>query len=391
MRAPFDGVVSERKVSAGDTAQVGKELVKVIDPRSMRFEGLVSADRMHELQGRAGGELPRQRLSRTRSSPASVRRIDAAANATTRQVEVMVDFADRPTQPRVAGLFAEGRIETGSAAGLTAARERAACATATAAHVWRVQDGQASRKVAVALGERDARSGDFAGAGRAGRGRPRSCATRQRAGRRPEVSSSPPRRPPAKAAATARRRRRATEEAAMFLSDFSIKRPVAMVVIIIGLMGLGLLALTKLRVNQIPDVEQPVLVVNIALPRRLARDGRARDRQPHREGAAGHRAASTRCAPRPARATRAIVLIFNFDKNMVEAADEVRNAIGSVRHKLPMEMREPVLQRVDPAAQPIMQLALSSTRAVARRDLAPGRRRAGRPLPRHRRAWPWST
>src|SRR5690606_5929696 len=44
VRAPFDGVVSDRKVSAGDTAQVGKELLKVIDPASMRFEGLVSAD-----------------------------------------------------------------------------------------------------------------------------------------------------------------------------------------------------------------------------------------------------------------------------------------------------------------------------------------------------------
>ncbi|HEY1091140.1 MAG TPA: efflux RND transporter periplasmic adaptor subunit, partial [Burkholderiaceae bacterium] len=32
VRAPFDGVVSERKVSPGDTAQIGKELLKVIDP-----------------------------------------------------------------------------------------------------------------------------------------------------------------------------------------------------------------------------------------------------------------------------------------------------------------------------------------------------------------------
>jgi HAE1 family hydrophobic/amphiphilic exporter-1 len=55
------------------------------------------------------------------------------------------------------------------------------------------------------------------------------------------------------------------------------------------------------------------------------------------------------------------VLIFKFEKNMIEAADEVRNAIGTVRHKLPVEMREPVLQRLDPAAQPIMQLALSSS------------------------------
>src|SRR5258706_10021579 len=44
VRAPFDGVVSDRKVSAGDTAQVGKELLKVIDPASMRFEAMISAD-----------------------------------------------------------------------------------------------------------------------------------------------------------------------------------------------------------------------------------------------------------------------------------------------------------------------------------------------------------
>jgi hypothetical protein len=44
VRAPFNGIVSDRKVSAGDTAAVGKELVKVIDPTSLRFEGLVSAD-----------------------------------------------------------------------------------------------------------------------------------------------------------------------------------------------------------------------------------------------------------------------------------------------------------------------------------------------------------
>ena len=56
VRAPFDGVVSERKASVGDTAQVGKELLKVFDPRSMRFEGLVSADRMQEIKvGQAVG------------------------------------------------------------------------------------------------------------------------------------------------------------------------------------------------------------------------------------------------------------------------------------------------------------------------------------------------
>ncbi|MDP0971963.1 HlyD family efflux transporter periplasmic adaptor subunit, partial [Klebsiella pneumoniae] len=46
IRAPFDGVVSERKISVGDTVQIGRELIKVIDPASMRFEGQISADRL---------------------------------------------------------------------------------------------------------------------------------------------------------------------------------------------------------------------------------------------------------------------------------------------------------------------------------------------------------
>ena len=146
----------------------------------------------------------------------------------------------------------------------------------------------------------------------------------------------------------------------MFLSDFSIKRPVAMVVIIIGLMALGLLALSKLRVNQIPDVEQPVLVVNIAYPG-ASPETTEREVVNRIEKALQGIAGVDEVRATASEGNARLVLIFNFDKNMVEAADEVRNAIGTVRHKLPVEIREPVLQRLDPAAQPIVQLALSST------------------------------
>ena len=47
---------------------------------------------------------------------------------------------------------------------------------------------------------------------------------------------------------------------------------------------------------------------------------------------------------------------------MIEASDEVRNVISSVRYKLPTEMREPIIRRADPATQPIMNLALSSSK-----------------------------
>src|SRR5438874_13016920 len=52
----------------------------------------------------------------------------------------------------------------------------------------------------------------------------------------------------------------------MFLSNFSVKKTIATIVLIIGMMCMGLLALSKLRVNQNPDVEIPVIVVSIPYP-----------------------------------------------------------------------------------------------------------------------------
>ena len=146
----------------------------------------------------------------------------------------------------------------------------------------------------------------------------------------------------------------------MLLSDFSIKRPVSTIVLIIGLMCLGLLALKNLRVNQIPDVEQPVMVVRIpypgASPETVEREIVNRVEKSLQSIPQVYQIRST-----AAESNATIVIIFNFKKNMVEASDEIRNAIASVRHKLPVEMREPILQRIDPSAQPIMQMALSSS------------------------------
>jgi len=147
----------------------------------------------------------------------------------------------------------------------------------------------------------------------------------------------------------------------MFLSDFSIKRPVTTVVIIIMLMCLGLLALKNLRVNQNPDVEQPVIVVSIpypgASPDTVEREIINRVEKSLQSISQVYQIRST-----AAESNASIVITFNFKKNMVEASDEIRNAIASVRFKLPIEMREPILRRIDPATQPIMQMALSASK-----------------------------
>jgi RND family efflux transporter MFP subunit len=158
VRAPFDGIVSDRKVSAGDTAQVGKELLKVIDPASMRFEGLVSADNIGNVNA---GQVVSFRVNGypDQEFAGKVRRVNPAANATTRQVEVLVDFTGE-RQPRLAGLYAEGHIETASTTSLMLPAS-ALVRDGDKASAWRVKDNKL-QKVVLALGERDPRTGDFA-------------------------------------------------------------------------------------------------------------------------------------------------------------------------------------------------------------------------------------
>ena len=146
----------------------------------------------------------------------------------------------------------------------------------------------------------------------------------------------------------------------MFLSNFSVKKPIVTIVVLLMLMAAGLLALKKLKVNQIPDVDMPLLVVDIVYP------GASPDTVEREVLNRIEKALQSVNGVKELRGTANesnanIKVFFEFKKNMVEATDEVRNAIGKIRYKLPTEIREPVILRLDPAAQPIMQLALSSS------------------------------
>jgi hydrophobe/amphiphile efflux-1 (HAE1) family protein len=146
----------------------------------------------------------------------------------------------------------------------------------------------------------------------------------------------------------------------MFLSNFSVKRPVATVVMIVAMMLIGLLALSKLKVNQNPDVERPALSVNIpypgASPETVEREitNRLEKQLLAIQGV-------NEITSNSYEGGVSIFMDFNFGRNVIEASDDVRNAIAAVRYKLPVEMREPVLRRWDINAQPVMQLSLSSS------------------------------
>ncbi|MBV6325662.1 efflux RND transporter permease subunit [Duganella violaceipulchra] len=146
----------------------------------------------------------------------------------------------------------------------------------------------------------------------------------------------------------------------MFLSDFSIKRPIATIVLIVAMMCLGLLALKKLRVNQNPDVEVPFIIVSVPYPG-ASPDTVEREVVNRLEKPLQAISGVTKLESSANEGSAQIFIEFSFKKNLIEASDEIRNAIASVRYKLPLEMREPILQRIDPASDPVMQISLSST------------------------------
>jgi len=87
-----------------------------------------------------------------------VTRVSPAANATTRQIEVLVEFTGG-RQPKLAGLYAEGYVETESQSAF-AVPASALVREGDKAYAWRLEGGVLKR-VSIVVGERDSRSGDW--------------------------------------------------------------------------------------------------------------------------------------------------------------------------------------------------------------------------------------
>jgi hypothetical protein len=72
---------------------------------------------------------------------------------------VLVSFANAKDQPDVAGLYAEGRVETESVAALTLPAA-SIVREGDNSYAWRVKDGKV-QKVKLGLGDRDLRTGNY--------------------------------------------------------------------------------------------------------------------------------------------------------------------------------------------------------------------------------------
>ncbi len=157
VRAPFNGVVAAKTVSAGDVVSPGAELFTVVDPKSMRLEAAVPAAQISAI--RVGMPVAFSVSGYgDRKFTGTVTRVSPVADPTTRQVMILASIPNS-AGTLVGGLFAEGRVNAESRSALvlpaTAIDQRGATPV-----VMRVRGGRVER-VNVVLGIRDDQRENF--------------------------------------------------------------------------------------------------------------------------------------------------------------------------------------------------------------------------------------
>lgn len=139
-----------------------------------------------------------------------------------------------------------------------------------------------------------------------------------------------------------------------------IMRPVATTLLCIAMVCTGLLALWQLPVAPLPQMDFPMISVSASLPG-ASPETMASSVATPLEQALGAISGLGEMSSRSSEGSTRIVLLFDLDRDINEAARDVQAAINQARPMLPSGMRSvPTYHKVNPSSAPIMVLAMTS-------------------------------
>jgi len=131
------------------------------------------------------------------------------------------------------------------------------------------------------------------------------------------------------------------------------------VVTMVALVVFGLFALWRLQTDEFPDIQQPVVLTFIPYPG-ASPEGVEREVLKPVEDAIKGISGVDQIFGTAGDGYAQIVTVFLFEKDPQVGTQDIRDAISTIRADLPVEMKEPVLQRFDPADIPIVSISLAS-------------------------------
>ncbi|MBE7734090.1 efflux RND transporter permease subunit [Devosia faecipullorum] len=153
----------------------------------------------------------------------------------------------------------------------------------------------------------------------------------------------------------------------MFLTRISVSHPVFATMIMVAIMVFGIYSYQRLPVEQLPDIDLPVVAVVVSYPGASPEAVEADIVKPIEE--AVNTIAGLDNIQSVAQAGQAmIIIIFDLEANSQQKAQDVRDKIDPVKARLPAGANEPQVLRFDPGDLPLLSLAVSSD-TLSDRDL----------------------
>lgn len=147
----------------------------------------------------------------------------------------------------------------------------------------------------------------------------------------------------------------------MKLSELSIKRPVFATVLSLAIVLFGVIAFSRLPVREYPDIDPPIVSITTfyrgASPSVIETEitDLLEEEMATLEG--------VKTLTSSSREQGSVITIeFELSRNIEGATNDVRDRVSRVRGLLPREADDPVVEKVDTNAQPVLWIALSSER-----------------------------
>jgi len=152
----------------------------------------------------------------------------------------------------------------------------------------------------------------------------------------------------------------------MWFTRVSLKNPVFATMVMAAIVVLGLFSYQRLNIDQFPNIEFPVVVVQTEYPGaspEIVESEVSKKVEEAVNSIAGINALTSRSYE----GQSVVIIEFQLQVDGRKAADDVREKVASVRPTFRTEVKEPRVLRFDPASRPIWSLAvLPDTRDGAR-------------------------
>ena len=147
----------------------------------------------------------------------------------------------------------------------------------------------------------------------------------------------------------------------MTLPELSIRRPVLATVLNLVILLVGVICYQRLTVRQVPKIETPVVTVNTGYPGANSSVMESQITKPIEDALAGIEGVDyINSVSRPE--SSQVTVVFQLDRDPNAAASDVRDRVGQARELLPVDVHEPIVQKQEADAQPIIWLSFSSDR-----------------------------